>query len=191
MDSNRTAGNEWEPAPVRKSIGTVESPAVPAPAATETPVQTPPPPVAPAPEGVVSQQRMPAGAVLAAPRPSTANALRKRGRKPSRSRTATAPRPATPTTVATAPAAQPARGSVRTTPTPPSTPQPGERYVVRPGDSLWGIAQRVLGADASSAKASAAVDRLWRDNRARIGTGSRDVLPAGITITITIAEEGA
>ena len=59
--------------------------------------------------------------------------------------------------------------------------------MVRPGDSLWAIAQRVLGADASSARVAAVAERLWRDNEARIGTGSRDVLPAGATITI--AEE--
>ena len=52
------------------------------------------------------------------------------------------------------------------------------------GESLWTIAERLLGSGATGAQVAAEVDRLWRLNRARIGTGDPDLLPAGITIVV-------
>jgi Tfp pilus assembly protein FimV len=56
--------------------------------------------------------------------------------------------------------------------------------VVRPGDSLWAIAQRMLDAGAPSVRVAALVDRLWNANRRRIGTGSPDRLRVGVTLLL-------
>lgn len=66
---------------------------------------------------------------------------------------------------------------------PSSGSRPAERIasgvIVRPGDSLWSIAERVLGADGSSDPA--AVDACWREwyraNRALIGADPDLILP--------------
>jgi nucleoid-associated protein YgaU len=50
-------------------------------------------------------------------------------------------------------------------------------YVVRPGDSLWSIAKRLLGRDASVAAIAREVARLWEMNADRIATGDPDLLP--------------
>jgi nucleoid-associated protein YgaU len=60
----------------------------------------------------------------------------------------------------------------------------GRTHRVRAGESLWSIAERLLGAAAASAHVAAEVDRLWRLNEAHIATGDPDLLPAGITIVV-------
>jgi nucleoid-associated protein YgaU len=60
----------------------------------------------------------------------------------------------------------------------------GRLHRVVAGESLWSIAERLLGATATAADVAAEVDRLWRLNRHRIGTGDPDLLPAGITIVL-------
>jgi hypothetical protein len=58
--------------------------------------------------------------------------------------------------------------------------RPGDRvHVVFAGESLWSIAQDVLGAKASVGETAREVDRLWALNRERIGTGDPDLLPIG------------
>jgi nucleoid-associated protein YgaU len=52
-------------------------------------------------------------------------------------------------------------------PRPASAP---ETYVVRPGDSLWAIASRHLGAGATNAQIAAEWPRWYRANRAAIGS---------------------
>jgi hypothetical protein len=58
-------------------------------------------------------------------------------------------------------------------------------YVVHPGDSLWSIAARLLASRASATAVARKVARLWRLNRARIGTGDPDVLPVGVRLRLT------
>jgi len=41
----------------------------------------------------------------------------------------------------------------------------GDTYTVRPGDSLWSIARRLLGQGASPADIAREVNRLWELNR--------------------------
>jgi hypothetical protein len=61
----------------------------------------------------------------------------------------------------------------------------GDRtHVVAPGESLWSIAADLLGSDASSERIGREVERLWQTNRARIGTGDRDVLLAGTRLVL-------
>ena len=62
---------------------------------------------------------------------------------------------------------------------------PGARpYVVQPGDSLWSIAKRLLGADASPARIAGEVNRLWSLNEGRIGTGDPDLLMVGTELRL-------
>ena len=57
-------------------------------------------------------------------------------------------------------------------------------HVVAPGESLWSIATDLVGAGASSAQVSREVEWLWEHNRARIGTGDRNLLLAGTTLRL-------
>jgi nucleoid-associated protein YgaU len=77
-----------------------------------------------------------------------------------------------------APASDPA-----STPAPASTPQ-GRFLVVQPGDSLWAIAKRLLGPNASPAEIARKVNRLWELNRERIGTGRPDLLLVGTKLRL-------
>jgi hypothetical protein len=57
-------------------------------------------------------------------------------------------------------------------------------HVVQRGESLWSIANDLLGNDASVARIAREVNRLWELNSARIGTGDRDLLMAGTKLAL-------
>jgi hypothetical protein len=57
-------------------------------------------------------------------------------------------------------------------------------HVVFAGESLWSIAQDVLGDQATVGRVARQVDRLWTLNRQRIGTGDRDLLPIGTRLEL-------
>jgi nucleoid-associated protein YgaU len=57
-------------------------------------------------------------------------------------------------------------------------------YVVQPGDSLWSIAKRLLGRDASAGRIAREVNRLWSLNRSRIATGDPDLLMVGTRLEL-------
>jgi LysM domain len=57
-------------------------------------------------------------------------------------------------------------------------------YVVQPGDSLWSIAKRLLGGEASPARIAREVHRLWSLNSSRIGTGDPDLLMVGTRLQL-------
>ena len=56
--------------------------------------------------------------------------------------------------------------------------------VVRPGDTLWGIARDRLGADASETDVYYEVQRLWKLNGAHIPSGDPDVILPGQRINL-------
>jgi hypothetical protein len=60
--------------------------------------------------------------------------------------------------------------------------EPSDAYRVRPGDSLWRIAERRLGSSASTTETAQEVTRLWELNRQRIGTGNPDLILPGQTL---------
>jgi hypothetical protein len=63
--------------------------------------------------------------------------------------------------------------------------RPGDRFhVVLAGESLWSIANDVLGAEASVANIAREVNRLWALNSERIGTGDRDLLLVGTRLAL-------
>jgi len=101
------------------------------------------------------------------------------------SRTVSAPTRERVASAAPAPAVSPpgpARASVRARNRPA---RPGARvHVVASGESLWSIASDHLGANASSAEVGREVERLWQVNRARIGTGDRNLLIAGTVLRL-------
>ena len=55
---------------------------------------------------------------------------------------------------------------------------------VQPGDSLWSIAKRLLGPDASPAQIARKVSRLWDLNDDRIGTGRPDLILVGTKLRL-------
>src|SRR5512146_1317332 len=54
-----------------------------------------------------------------------------------------------------------------------------DSYVVRPGDCLWHIAADLLPGSASTSAIAHEVERLWRLNSSRIGTGDPNLIYAG------------
>ena len=56
--------------------------------------------------------------------------------------------------------------------------------VVQSGDSLWSIAKRLLGPDASAAQIARKVSRLWDLNDDRIGTGRPDLILVGTKLRL-------
>jgi hypothetical protein len=87
--------------------------------------------------------------------------------------------PAEPT--APAPAVEP---QPTVTPSSAASTKPGRFLVVQPGDSLWSIAKRLLGPDASPAEIARKVSRLWELNAARIGTGRPDLILVGTKLEL-------
>jgi nucleoid-associated protein YgaU len=57
-------------------------------------------------------------------------------------------------------------------------------HVVQAGESLWSIARKLLGPDASPAQIARQVERLWELNKDRIGTGDPDVLKVGTRLIL-------
>lgn len=96
---------------------------------------------------------------------------------------------ATSPTGAEAPAA-PTPDEAPTAPAPAVSADPGrsihgkDTYIVRKGDCLWHIAARLLPAGADSAAVEEEVERLWRLNEERIGTGDPSLIYAGTELRL-------
>lgn len=101
------------------------------------------------------------------------------------------PGPTVTTTPATvpalpAPAAVPAHESTTVparAPTPIGTPPAGDRYVVQPGDCLWRIAARRLGAGATNQAIDGAWRAIYAANRAAVGENPNLIHP-GLVLTL-------
>lgn len=87
----------------------------------------------------------------------------------------TAPAPSRPAVIASTGALERERA--------PAAANPGF-HVVKSGESLWSIARMLLGPSASPAQIAGEVDRLWRLNEDRIGTGNRDLLMVGTKLRL-------
>ncbi|MEA2361313.1 MAG: hypothetical protein QOD71_458 [Thermoleophilaceae bacterium] len=57
-------------------------------------------------------------------------------------------------------------------------------YTVRPGDSLWSIARRLIGTNATNGRIAKQVTRIWQLNRERIGTGDPNLLHVGTQLRL-------
>jgi LysM repeat protein len=87
-----------------------------------------------------------------------------------------APATATPVAVASPPttaAVSPADGRISS-----------QSYTVRAGDSLWSIARRLLGPEASAGRIAQEVNRLWELNRDRIGSGNPSLIHVGTVLKL-------
>jgi nucleoid-associated protein YgaU len=119
---------------------------------------------------------------------------RKLGHGPSDPGSAPKPlRPLQQTTLRPSPVAAPGapKASGTTAPT-SSSPAPASAghaagtHVVRPGETLWGIAAaRLGGTGGSPGRIAAEVTRLWEANQARIGTGNPDMLRIGTVLRLS------
>ena len=57
-------------------------------------------------------------------------------------------------------------------------------HVVRSGESLWLIAEDLLGPGASTEEVARAVERLWELNAERIGSGDPNVIMSGQRLVV-------
>lgn len=155
----------------------------------EAPVEPPPPPPAPEP--------------VAAPAPEPAPQEAERAAEPIANKTIAAPdekivvdhpsageaTAAAETTGTEAPAA-PAPEEAPAAPPPAVSADPGrslvgkDTYVVRKGDCLWHIASRLLPVGADTDAVEDEVERLWRLNEERIGTGDPSLIYAGTELRL-------
>ena len=182
------------PEPAETAPAAPPSPA-PAPAAP-SPAPPPPQPPAPAPEagelieapegraagGTVRQVRIgveprprtaPTGGQAAAPVPTSVEIAE----PPVAADTRAATTPITePSSAVAVPVSQPA--------SPPAREINGDRYTVQTGDSLWSIARRILGPDASAGRIAREVNRLWELNSERIGTGDPSLIHVGTVLEL-------
>ncbi|HEY6887748.1 MAG TPA: LysM domain-containing protein [Solirubrobacter sp.] len=56
--------------------------------------------------------------------------------------------------------------------------------VIEPGQSLWAIAESLFGGPASVAQVAVKVDRLWKLNAVRIGSGNPDLIYPGLKLRL-------
>ena len=95
------------------------------------------------------------------------------------------PAPASPTPTAPPPApVLLAQANPPSQTAPPPLPEGARSHVVQSGESLWSIARRLLGSDASPGRIAGEVSRLWELNKDRIGTGDPDLLMIGTTLRL-------
>ena len=149
-----------------------------------------------APPGNTEVRTAPDAAPGSEPEPKQEESDRRRRRTSATSAPAEAPRaPTIAVPQSPAPAApQPVAAAAETVPvvhasapseaSQPPLPETARWHVVEPGESLWSIARRLLGPDASPGRIAREVDRLWELNRDRIGTGDPDVLMVGARLRL-------
>ena len=163
----------------------------PTAAATESPVEAaPPPPAVPAAPETSTPEPEPVQQKASEPSEPVANqSLVAPQQKPVKSPAASgsttpseAPLPVEPTEEE---APSPSPQTVAATPVDPGRNLAGrDSYVVRSGDCLWHIAASLLPAGAGAGAIAQEVERLWRLNEDRIGTGDPSLIYAGTTLRL-------
>lgn len=182
----------------RQLLDEEQAPTPPPRAPEPMPVPTPATPSVPATPAPVPAEPPVAELEQAAPPPEQRRASRER-KAPERSPKThnPEPQPGSPAPVpeAVASPARPTATSVAldSPPTTAAVSQPGspadgvisgQRYTVRAGDSLWSIARRLLGPEATAGRVAREVNRLWELNRDRIGTGTPSLIHVGTVLKL-------
>lgn len=183
-------GGDENGGPVAQPPALVREPLVeePTPHPPSTTPATPGAKPGPNAQAAPAPSRSPEGSPESAQPKSPAKAKQHR-RGPSQPARQVAPTPPTPTaapTPAPAPVKQLQSARPPTASTagaeargPAAVARGGQTYEVKSGDSLWSIAQGVLGAKASLAQIAREVRRLWQLNADTIGTGDPDLIMPG------------
>lgn len=169
----------------------------PPPAATPPPAEpqlgpvTPPAEPAPAPPAPVAAPA-PAGPALRADIQTRQRKDRAERRRTTRAAPAPrpAPRPATAEPTSATAASTPASRQVVRVSARKVARVAGSTHTVRAGDTLWAIAERMLGPGATDARVGALVGELWALNADEIGTGAPDELPVGVTLRLPSIDTG-
>jgi hypothetical protein len=153
-----------------------------------TPAPAPPPPSPPvepsAPPPAAVALKEPGAAEAARPKIRHLRLKLDQGRMSERAKPSAPAPPAVQAQHTIAPAAAPEAAPVTQPVSAPQAPVKGDSYTVRPGDSLWSIARRLLGPDASAGQIAGEVNRLWELNRERIATGDPDLLRVGTELEL-------
>jgi hypothetical protein len=161
-----------EPAAPTEPPVTTEAPASAPPPGPEYETATEPPPPAPVENQFLTAPESSPPAQQSQPAPEAAQAAPE------------APAPASPPEEAPPPeAAQPPAVPIQRDSSPGSLA--GHRvHVVRAGECLWSIAEALLPAGANAAEIAAEVQRLWRLNASRIGTGDPSLVYSGTELRL-------
>jgi hypothetical protein len=177
-----------EPAPAPLGQLPSEPPPVVLPPAPprSPPTPTPPPSPAPVEQPPAPELEQPTSPRRAGPQAKRQPPERKAKRRQPASQPEPAPQPssAPPSLNPVTPTESTATVAVSQPTEPPSGPITGSSYTVRPGDSLWSIARRLLGSDASAGQIAREVNRLWELNRDRIGTGDASLIHVGTVLRL-------
>jgi hypothetical protein len=182
------------------------APVPPAPEPVPAPTPAPPPapatPVPPASEPPAAELQQPAGQPeqrqtsrerKAPERPPETHEVERRpviGTSPTPPPESAAPfaqavtSPAPPTTAPVSEPSTPTTAPVSQPSEPAQRPIGGPSYTVRAGDSLWSIARRLLGPEASAGRIAREVNRLWELNQDRIGTGNPNLIHVGTVLKL-------
>lgn len=159
-------------------------------AAAEAPVEAPPPPPPVTPEAPTytpeAQPVQEAASQPVSPEPVANQSITAPKQAP-------ADRPSASESAALAEEAPPPEQEAPSSPQPVAAPPadtarnlPGKgSYVVRPGDCLWHIAAGLLPGGAGDAQIAREVQRIWRLNEDRIGTGDPNLLLVGTELRLT------
>jgi LysM repeat protein len=187
------------PAPLEAAPG---DPAPSEPPPTTPPTETPAPQPSPAPVEPPPATEAEQPATRPTVGPHTKRKAPERRAQPRRpaSPPVTEPGPAPKPVTELQPAAQPSTASPSVGPAAPAEstatvaaaqpvqpaggPITGSSYTVRPGDSLWSIARRLLGPGATAGQIAREVNRLWELNRERIGTGTPNLIHIGTVLRL-------
>lgn len=76
------------------------------------------------------------------------------------------------------------KGTAKATPVSRHASASSGTVVIRPGDSLWAIAQRIVGPSASNAGVEKELVAIWNTNAGRIGTGDPNLIFPGTRLRL-------